>query len=193
MLKKTVLLVVGFIAVFLCATYGALANTYEIDNINSRVGFKIRRLSSDVEGEFTRFGGTIQLDPFEVTPSQVAATIDVTSIDTKADERDLYLKSRSFLDAQKFPHITFRSKKVENGKIVGDLTMHGVTKEVEFEFVFHGISEDSSGNRRAGFSATTVLDRKDFGILFSRFFDRGGLLLSNTIFMIIEFQAILKT
>ena len=176
------------LALSLLPASGAFAATFEIDNANSKVGFKIRRLSSDVEGQFTRFQGKVELNHTDIIPSQVVTTIDAASIDTKAEDQDEYLRKR-FFNTKKFPQITFKSKRVENGKIVGDLTMHGVTKEVKFDFVFRGISDDSQGNQRAKFSATTILDRKDFGMLFSRFFDRGGVLLSNTIFMMIEFQA----
>ncbi len=168
------------------------AATYEVDYATSKVAFKVRRLSNDLNGQFTRFRGAVEVDPKLFSPSYVDATIEVASMDTSDDESSDSVIRHKLFRSDKFPEITFKSKKVEKGKVIGDLTMRGVTREVVFDFVFRGIAKDPSGKELAEFSATTTLDRKDFGILFSRFFDRGGILLSNAIFMSIHFQAILK-
>ncbi|HXV27621.1 MAG TPA: YceI family protein [bacterium] len=167
------------------------ASTYQVDNTQSKVFFKVRKMASDMAGEFTRFRGQLELDPEIHLPSQIAATIEVSSVDTEEGETTDSFVRRKLLKGDKFPEITFKSKRIENGKVIGDLTMRGVTKEVAFDFVFHGLSNDPAGQPRAAFSATTRLDRKDFDMKFSRLFDRGGAFLSNTILMTIQFQAFL--
>jgi len=168
------------------------AGTYEIDPAHSSVGFKIGHLVSTVRGEFNRFQGTIEFDQQKIENSSVTAVIDASSIDTHIEDRDNHLRSADFFDVQKFPEITFTSKRIEGDKVIGELTMHGVTKEVALSYTFHGTLKDPWGKERAGFSGETAIDRKDFGITYNKVLDQGGLLIGNEVKVEIEIEAILK-
>jgi len=125
---------------------------------------------STVRGTFTKLSGTVQYDPTDPTKSSIDATIDAASVDSRVEMRDNDLRSPKFLDVQKFPTITFKSKRVEPAgtgklKVTGDLTIRGVTKEVVLEV--EGPSEpikDPRGNMHMGASATTTINRRDFGV-----------------------------
>ncbi len=166
--------------------------TYVIDNAHSSVAFKVRHLVSIVKGEFTTFEGTIQFDVNDLLYSSTKATIGASSIHTNNDKRDNHLMSTDFFDVKQFPTITFVSTKIEGSKLIGDLTMHGVTKEIELNYVFHGTSNDSSGGRRVGFSATALIDRRVFGITYNKEIDQVGMMLGYEIPIEIEIEAIAK-
>lgn len=183
---------VFFVLAALSLTVSAWAATYEIDPAHSSVGFKIGHLVSKVRGEFNRFQGTIEFDPEKVENSSVTAVIDPSSIDTHIEDRDNHLRGADFFDVQKFPEITFVSKRIEGDKVIGDLTLHSITKEVALTYSFHGVAKDPWGKERAGFSGETVLERKDFGITYNKVLDQGGLLIGNEVKVEIEIEAILK-
>jgi polyisoprenoid-binding protein YceI len=169
----------------------AKKETYDIDEVHSSISFKIRHLVSIVRGGFTRFRGTIDLYPDD-SSSEATAVIDAASINTNHAQRDAHLKSADFFDVEKFPEITFKSKRVMAGKVVGDLTMHGVTKEITLNYVFHGAVIDGEGRKRVGFSATTVLNRKDFGIIYNQLVAEGVGILGDEVPVEIEIEAALK-
>jgi polyisoprenoid-binding protein YceI len=155
-----------------CATpSGAQTTTWQIDPAHANAQFTVRHLSiSNVSGQFNKISGTVQLDAKDVTKSVVNATIDVSSIDTRDSHRDDDLKSDGFFDVAKYPTMTFVSTKIEAAgpgklKMTGNLTMHGVTKVVTFDV--DGPSDaitDPWKNQRRGASATTTINRRDFGI-----------------------------
>lgn len=190
-MKKVLVLLTGIFAFFLFCD-AVSAATYEIDPAHSNVSFRIRHMISTVKGEFNEFGGTIEFDQENQARSSVTAVIKAASIDTNHDERDQHLRGADFFDAEKFPEITFRSKRIEGNKVFGDLTMHGVTQEATLEVIFHGIAEDPWGRQRAGFTARTILDRKDFGIAYNKMLDKGGFLIGDVVGVDIEIEAILK-
>ena len=173
-----------------------LAATWQIDPAHSNVSFSVRHMMvSNVRGEFTKVSGTVEGD--EKTPAQavITATIDATSINTREAKRDDHLKSPDFLDVAKYPTITFKSKKIEPSgtgqfKVTGDLTLHGVTREVVLDVsdVTPPI-KDPMGKTRAGAHATTKVDRKDFGINWSKTMDGGGLLVGNDVDISIDVEA----
>jgi polyisoprenoid-binding protein YceI len=153
------------------APSGAQTSTWQIDPAHANAQFSVRHLGiSNVSGQFNKMSGTIQLDDKDVTKSSVTATVDVDSVDTRNDGRDKDLKSDGFFDVAKYPTFTFTSTKITSagpGKLtmVGNLTMHGVTKEVSFDV--DGPSDaitDPWKNQRRGASATTTIHRTDFGI-----------------------------
>ncbi|HYQ80511.1 MAG TPA: YceI family protein [Anaeromyxobacteraceae bacterium] len=155
-------------------------STWQIDPAHTRAGFGVKHLViSTVRGEFGKTAGTLTLDEGDVTKSKVEATIDVTSIDTREPKRDEHLRSPDFFDAAKYPTITFKSTKVEKAgdgqlRVTGDLTMRGVTKPVTLQVT--GPTQeikDPWGNARRGFSATTKLNRKDFGLNWSKTIEAG--------------------
>jgi polyisoprenoid-binding protein YceI len=145
--------------------------TWQIDPAHSAAYFSVRHLGiSNVRGAFTKTSGTVQYDPKDVSKSSVDVTIDAASIDTRVEARDKDLRSPNFLDVATYPTLTFKSKRVQGAdaghlKIIGDLTIHGVTKEVALEV--DGPTppvKDPRGNVHMGASAATKISRKDFGV-----------------------------
>ena len=157
--------------VVLIASAAAQAGTWQIDPNHSSAQFSVRHLGvSTVRGAFTKVSGSAQVDPSDPTKDSLNATIQAASVDTRVEMRDNDLRSPNFLDVQKYPTITFQSKQVKSGgsaklQIAGDLTIHGVTKEVTLDV--DGPSapiKDPWGNQRIGASASTKINRKDFGV-----------------------------
>ena len=173
-----------------------LAATWQIDPAHSNVSFSVRHMMvSNVRGEFTKVSGTVEGDEKTPTQAVINATIDATSINTREAKRDDHLKSPDFLDVAKYPTIIFKSKKIEPSgsgqfKVTGDLTLHGVTREVVLDVsdVTPSI-KDPMGKTRAGAHATTKVDRKDFGINWSKTMDGGGLLVGNDVDISIDVEA----
>ncbi len=170
--------------------------TYEIDPAHSAVHFSVRHLMvSNVRGEFTKVSGTVNFDPEKPETSTVEATIDANSISTRDSQRDGHLKSPDFLDTEKFPTITFRSKKVEiqpgGGKITGDLTIHGVTREITLDV--EGPSpemKDPWGKQRIGASATAKLNRKDFGLTWNAALETGGVMVGEEVKITLDVEVV---
>jgi polyisoprenoid-binding protein YceI len=184
------------------ATVPALAqvSTWEIDSAHSGAHFSVRHLMiATVRGEFRKVTGTIQMDEMDITKSRVEATIDATTIDTREERRDNHLKGADFFDVAKFPIITFTSKSVTRlgegrFKVVGDLTMHGVTKEVVLEV--EGLTQqvkDQRGNTKTGASATTKINRSDFGLTWNRAVETGGVAVSDEVAITIDLELVKKT
>jgi polyisoprenoid-binding protein YceI len=162
--------------------------TYEIDPAHSSVHFSVRHMMlSNVRGEFGKVSGTVKYDPQNPESSSVEATIDARSINTRDAQRDSHLKSADFLDVEKFPTLTFRSKKVQitssnGGKVIGDLTLHGVTREVTLNV--EGPTQevkDPWGKQRIGASATAKLNRKDFGLTWNAALETGGVMVGDEV------------
>jgi len=159
------------IALLLTLTAAAQDSAWHIDPMHSAAQFSVRHLGiSTVRGAFTKVSGTVMYDPANPGKSSLEATIDAASLDTRVEMRDKDVKGPNYLDVEKFPTITFKSKKVEPAgagklKVLGDLTIHGVTKEVTLDV--DGPSapvKDPWGNQRAGASATTTINRMDYGV-----------------------------
>ena len=177
-------------ALALVSTAAAAAD-YEIDPAHTQIGFKARHVVGKVPGRFTKFSGTFTYDPKNPKAWKAEVTIDAASINTDVEARDKHLKSDAFLDVEKCPNISFKSTKVEaikgdNFKLVGDLTMHCVTKSVTLDVEANGTGKDPWGNESASFSATTTVDRKDWGISWNKALDGGGLLVGDKVSLILE-------
>lgn len=149
----------------------AQVEAWKIDPMHSAAQFAVRHLGiSTVRGEFKKVSGSASYDPADASKTTLEATIDATSVDTRVDMRDNDLRSANFLDVQKYPTITFKSKRAESAgsgklKITGDLTIHGVTKEVVLDVDGPTAAvKDPRGNYHMGASATTTVNRKDFGV-----------------------------
>jgi polyisoprenoid-binding protein YceI len=164
-------LAVVFTSAVFAAPSGAQTSTWQIDPAHANAQFTVRHLSiSNVSGQFNKMSGTVQLDDKDITKSSVNATIDVSSVDTRDNSRDGDLKSDHFFDVAKYPTMTFTSTQIESAgpgklKMTGNLTLHGVTKVVTFDV--DGPSDaitDPCNNQRRGASATTTINRRDFGI-----------------------------
>ena len=167
------LVVALFISLALSASAFAQAGTWQIDPNHSSAQFSVKHLGvSTVRGAFTKVSGSAKYDPADPAKSSVDVTIDASSVDTRVQMRDNDLRSPNFLDVQKYPAITFKSKQTKaagNGKlqIVGDLSIHGVTKEVVLDVEGPSAQmKDPWGNQRIGASATTKINRQDFGITY---------------------------
>lgn len=169
---------------------------YAIDPTHSSVHFSVRHLMvSNVRGEFTKVSGTVEFDPQKPESSTIQATIDAASINTRDTQRDAHLKSADFLDVEKFPTITFRSKKIAmqpgGGKVTGDLTIHGVTREIALDV--EGPTEeikDPWGKQRVGASATAKLNRKDFGLTWNAALETGGVMVGDEVKITIDLEIV---
>ena len=174
-----------------------LAGTYTLDKSHSTVGFVVRHLMvSKVRGSFGDFEGTIVVGE-EPSQSSVTATIQTATVDTRDEQRDGHLKSPDFFDVEKFPTMTFTSTKVvpvrgSDWKVEGDLTIRGVTKPVVLDVEFNGAGGDPYGGKRFGFSATTEIDRDEFGMTFNMALETGGVMVSKNVKIEIEGEAILQ-
>jgi polyisoprenoid-binding protein YceI len=169
---------------------------WDFDHAHSSVDFTVRHLLvSKVRGRFTKWTGHLELDEQDLTRSRVDIEIDVASVDTHEPQRDAHLRSGDFFEADKHPRIVFKSKRVEEkGKdhlaITGDLTIRGATREVVLDVERGGvIAKDPWGKRRAGFTATAKINRKDFGVSYNQVLDQGGLALGEDVAITIEIEA----
>lgn len=174
------------------------ADVYTIDPTHSSVVFSVTHMAiSKVPGAFKEFSGFIDYNPGDMAKSRVEATIKVASIDTRDSNRNKHLQSPDFLAADSFPEITFKSTKVtDKGKgqleIVGDFTMHGVTKSVTLDAEMLGAITDPRGNKRIGFSAHTKIDRMDYGVKWNMALETGGLVVGHDIDITLGIEAVLK-
>ncbi|MHB8412229.1 MAG: YceI family protein [Candidatus Acidiferrales bacterium] len=158
------------LAATLASSALAATTTWQIDPAHSNAQFVVRHLGiSNVQGEFTKISGTVQLDDQDISKSSVTASIDVSSVDTRVKMRDNDLKSPKFFDVAKYPTMTFESTKIwktgdGTAKMSGNLTLHGVAKEVTFDVTGPTASIHAMGGIRRGVHATTTISRKAFGI-----------------------------
>lgn len=173
------------------------ADTFAIDPSHSEVGFLVRHLVSQTRGRFNDFSGAVNLDPKNLANSSVEFKIKAASIDTNVPDRDKHLRGADFFDVEKYPEITFKSKSIKaTGKdtynVTGTLTMHGVSKEVTLPVTYLGQAKDPWGNTRAGFETSTTLNRKDFGIVWNKAVDNGGVLLGDDVKVDINLETVKK-
>lgn len=196
-MKRTFATIIALVTLALPAI--AAASTWTIDPEHSYVGFKARHLMvANVKGNFTTFNGTVDLDDKDIARSKVAVNIDTNSIDTNVQKRDEHLRSADFLDVATYPAMTFTSKKIaQNGKdrlaITGDLTLRGVTREVVLDAeALSPESKDPWGNIRRGTSATTTINRKDFGLIWNAALETGGVVVGDEVAILLEIEMIRK-
>jgi polyisoprenoid-binding protein YceI len=164
--------------------------TWTIDASHSEVGFTVRHLMSKVRGQFTKFEG--QLTTGDTLESvRATATIDLNSIDTRDEQRDNHLRSKDFFDVENSGQMTFTTTSFDGTTAVGDLTIKGVTKPVELDVEFLGAGQDPWGNPRLGFEASTVINRKDWGVDFNIPMDGGKVLIGDKVTITLAVQAVL--
>jgi polyisoprenoid-binding protein YceI len=171
------------------------AGTFNLDKAHSQVGFVIRHLAvSKVKGKFTDVEAVITVaeDPAQ---SEVSVTIQAASIDTGVPDRDNHIRTGDFLEVEKHPTLTFQSTGIKDAKgdtftVVGDLTIKGITKQVELEVEFGGVGKSPYGFEAIGFSATTEIDREEFDVTFNAPLETGGVLLGKKVKIEIEGEAI---
>ena len=172
----------------------AATGTWVIDPTHTSLGFSARHaMVAKVRGTFGEFAGSFTIDGDNLAASTAEVTIQVASIDTKTADRDTHLKSPDFLDVENFPTITFVSTAVtpkgDDVVITGDLTIHGVTKSVEIEYEFVGISQDPWGQTKIGFEGSTKISRKDFGLTWNAALETGGVLVGDEIKLNLDVEA----
>jgi len=191
--------VVAGMAVGLSLPARAATSTWQIDPQHSSAQFAVRHLGlSTVRGAFSKLSGTMVLDDQDITKSSVEVTIDVNTVDTREPDRDKDLRSERFFDVAHFPTMTFKSKKVEQlapGKlrVTGDLTIHGITKEVLLDV--DGLTapvKDPWGNQRVAASATTKINRQDYGVKWNAKLDNGGVVVGDDVNITIDVELIQK-
>jgi polyisoprenoid-binding protein YceI len=175
---------------------GYVAGTWAIDPVHSDVSFTVRHMMvSKVRGRFSKFEGTIRTGE-NFVESSVEASIDMGSIDTHNEQRDGHIRSGDFFDTEKYPTMSYRSLRVRpsgDGYVVeGDLTLHGVTRRVDLALDLNGFTKDPYGGTRTGFTATTEISRKDFGITTDLPMDGGGTVVGDKIQIALEIEAVLQ-
>jgi polyisoprenoid-binding protein YceI len=173
------------------------ADPYEIDRSHSSIAFSVRHMMvSNVKGNFKDFSGVILYDDKDITKSSVNVAIKTASVDTDSENRDNDLRSPNFFDAAKYPEITFVSKQVQkagDGYVCsGTLTMHGVSKEISIPFKILGTVKDQRGNSRMGIEATLTINRTDYGIVYSRALEGGGLVVGNEVKIELNLETIFR-
>ena len=171
--------------------------TWNIDPVHSAAEFKVKHLMiSNVKGTFGGLKGTLTLNDADPTLSSVQASVDVGTLNTGEAQRDGHLKSADFFDVEKFPEMTFHSTAVKSTgtgeyAVTGDLTLHGVTKAVTFAAEGPGAtSRDPWGNLRVGVSATTKINRKDFGLVYNAALETGGVLVGEEVAITLDVEFI---
>ena len=173
---------------------------WQIDPAHSAAHFSVRHLMiSNVRGEFTNISGSALIDPADLSNSSVEVTIQAASLSTREPQRDEHLRSADFFDVVKYPVLTFRSKRIESQgaeyfKLVGDLTIHGVTKEVTLDIEGPTPAiKDPWGNVRAGVTGSTKINRKDFGLVWNALTETGGVVVGDEVKITIEAELIQKS
>ncbi|OJT27557.1 protein yceI precursor [Archangium sp. Cb G35] len=172
----------------------AFAAEFTIDSAHSAANFSVKHMMvSNVRGAFSKVTGTANIDEKDITKSTVEAVIDATTINTNEPKRDEHLRSADFFDTAKYPTITFKSTKVEKAgqglKVTGDLTMHGVTKPVVLEAEgFTTEAKDPWGNTKRGGSATTKINRKEFGLGWNSVLETGGVAVGEEVTITLDLE-----
>jgi polyisoprenoid-binding protein YceI len=192
-MKKTL------VSAFILAASLLPAANYSIDSAHSAAQFKVRHLMvSNVRGDFSKLAGKLEFDAKNPANSKVEATIDVTTVSTREPDRDKHLKSADFFDVEKYPQMTFKSKKFvpagpNSYKVLGDLTIRGVTKEVTFNV--DGVTPETKGmmgETRIGAQVSGKINRKDFGVSWNKTLDAGGVAVGDEVEITMDIEAIRK-
>ena len=193
MVKKLAVLFVGLL---MLSPY-AMAEQFSIDTSHSQVHFTVSHLMfSKVRGSFTEFSGSIEADPKMRTIQSIKGVVKASSIDTRQNKRDDHLRSKDFFYVERYPQLAFESKEISGSgdsiSVTGDLTIRGVTKSVTFTGKFIGSGKDPWGNFRAGFEATSKINRTDFGLKWNKALETGGFVVGEEVEIGLEVEAIQK-
>jgi polyisoprenoid-binding protein YceI len=170
--------------------------TWNIDPSHSAIAFSVRHMVvSKTRGRFNKWSGQLRFDAGNPSASSVEVDIDPASLDTGDTQRDAHLRSPDFFDVEKYPTASFRSTRVEVAgegryRVTGNLTVHGITQPVLLDVTYEGSGKDPWGGERAGFSATTTIDRKHFGLEWNKALETGGLLVGEKVELNLEIEAV---
>ncbi len=186
-----------FVGLWLVAP-SAWATTYAIDKDHTTVAFKVRHLFSKVAGVFEDFSGSFDYVPGHPEQWKADTTIQAASLNTRVAKRDQHLRSKDFFEVETYPTLTFASTKVTDAtatsaKLEGILTIHGVSKPVVLDVEIHGEGKDPWGNLRSGFTATTKINRKDFGLTWNKAVETGQLLVGDEVEISLEVEGLVKS
>ena len=191
------LLVFACVLVFASApSFAQTPGTWQIDSAHTASQFSVRHMMvSTVRGQFNKTTGTVVWDGRDLSKAVVDVTIDAASIDTREPRRDDHLRSADFFDVAKFPTLTFKSTKIEPAgqgrlKMTGDLTMHGVTKQVVFDVEGPSAPVKEQNGTRVGATASTTISRKDFGLTWNRVLEAGGVTVSDEVAITIDVELV---
>ncbi|HWI53182.1 MAG TPA: YceI family protein [Symbiobacteriaceae bacterium] len=167
-----------------------------LDPSHTMVEFSVRHMMiTNVKGRFSELAGAFTADLDDLTTAEISAAIQAASVDTRDAQRDAHLRSADFFDVENYPELTFKSWRIDRKggseyELVGDLTIHGVTKTSIWALTFEGQGKDPWGNERAGFSAETRINRKDFGLTWNAVLETGGILVGDEIKISLQAEAI---
>ena len=170
--------------------------TWQIDPAHSHIAFSARHMMiAKVRGRFEKFSGTVDFNESNPGASTVTVEIDAASINTREEQRDGHLRSPDFLDVDNYPNLSFQSKRVEqtstdNGKLIGDLTIRGVTREVALDVAYAGQAKSPWGTTSAGFSGSTTINRKEWGLEWNQTLETGGVLVVDKVKIDIELELV---
>lgn len=174
-------------------------DVYDIDSSHSTIEFKVRHLGfSKVTGRFTSFAGSAEMDGEDLSTLSADVTVDASTITTGENKRDEHLRSPDFFDVESHPELTFKSTGVTNVSghdftLLGDFTMHGVTRPVEIRAEYLGTATDPWGGTRVGFQGRTKLNRKDFGLTWNQVLETGGVLVGEDVEISLDIQAVRRS
>ena len=174
---------------------GAETARWDVDPDHSIIEFRVAHMVvSKTSGRFTDYRGFADMDPDVRTFKAIEATINTASVNTNQEKRDAHLRNADFLDVQQFPTMIYKMKSYKSAgegyTALGDLTLHGVTKEIALTGTFNGVTRDPWGNQRAGFSAEGTLNRKDFGMIWNKTLDSGGLVVGDEVQIRLDIECI---
>jgi len=173
----------------------AAVRSYQIDKAHSEVTFQVRHLLTKVRGHFGDFSGVVTIDEMSPANSNVDVTIQAASIDTHTPDRDNHLRSADFFDVETYPALTFKSVSVAPRgegwfEVVGDLTIHGVTRQITLPVNYLGNGKDPWGNEKAAFEADITINRKDFNLNWNATLETGGFLVGDDVKISLSIQAL---
>lgn len=169
-----------------------------VDTHNSQLKFTVVHLMiSQIDGMFTSYTGTVKSKDITFADAEINFNVETKSVDTRDADRDIELRSKEFFDCNKFTNMSFKStsfKKIagKKYKLIGDLTIKDVTKQVTFDVTFNGTATDGFGNKKAGFKATTTINRLAYGLMWNNTLEGGGLTVSNEVDLILNIQLMMK-
>jgi polyisoprenoid-binding protein YceI len=173
---------------------GLAADTYVFDKAHSEAAFQVRHIVTRVRGKFADIAGTIQVDKAKPEASSVEFVAKTATVDTGVADRDKHLRSADFFDVEKFPEMTFKSTRIkavgqDRYEVTGTFTLRGVQKELTLPVTFLGFAKDPWGGERAGFETSVTLSRKDFGMVWNKTLETGGVLLGDEVYVTVNVEA----
>lgn len=168
---------------------------WAVDASHSSIDFSIRHMMiAKVKGTFQNFEAVIEANPEDLTTAKINFSVDLASVDTRNTDRDNHLRSADFFDVENMPKMTFEAKQITSTDsseydVIGDLTLHGVTRMEKFAVIFEGAGKDPWGNEKVGFSATGAINRSDYGLTYNAALETGGILIGDEVKITIEIEA----